>query len=79
MDATLYRAENGVMEGWDAKMRPPDGIFSFWVPTSFSTDPAVLRDFKDTDEPRTIFEIVGASGYNMAPFSPYDDEKEVLI
>ena len=78
MDATLYRAENGVMEGWDAKMRPPDGIFSFWVPTSFSTDPAVLRNFKDTDGPRTMFEIVGASGYNMAPFSAHD-EKEVLI
>ena len=67
--ATLYRAENGVMEGWDDKMRSPDGIFTFYVPTSFSTDPAVLRNFKGTDGPRTHFEIVGACGYNLAPFS----------
>ena len=31
---TLYRAERGVMTTWDAKMRAPDGIFSFYVPTS---------------------------------------------
>ena len=79
MDETLYRAENGVIEEWDAKMRAPDGIFTFYAPTSFSLDPAVLRRFKDTDGPRTVYEIVGACGYNLAPFSAVPDEQEVLI
>ncbi|MGB1602882.1 MAG: hypothetical protein ACPIOQ_59675, partial [Promethearchaeia archaeon] len=40
---TLYRAERGVMDTWDAKMHAPGGIFSFFVPTSFSTKPEAVR------------------------------------
>jgi len=74
-DVTLFRAEHGVMEGWDAKMRA--GIFSFFVPTSFSMDPAVVKDFKGVGD-RTVFLVHGASGYMLGAFSPYPEE-EILL
>jgi hypothetical protein len=73
---TLYRAERGVMRTWDAKMRE-GGIFSFYVPTSFSRDPAVVAKFKD-EGPRTVFILRGAAGIILDEISPYD-EKEVLL
>jgi len=73
---TLYRAERGVMTTWDAKMRKC-GIFSFYVPTSFSRDPSVVRQFKDTGT-RTVFRINLDSGWILDDFSRYDD-KEVLL
>jgi len=73
---TLYRAEQGVMTTWDAKMRK-GGIFSFYVPTSFSRDPSVVKRFKDTGN-RTVFKIHSASGWILDDFSRYD-EKEVLL
>ena len=73
---TLYRAEKGAMTTWDAKMRK-GGIFSFYVPTSFSRDPSVLKQFKGTGT-RTVYKINGASGWILDDFSPYD-EKEVLL
>jgi hypothetical protein len=73
---TLYRAERGVMRTWDAKMRE-GGIFSFYVPTSFSRDPAVVAKFKD-EGPRTLFILRGAAGIILDEISPYD-EKEVLL
>ena len=76
-DATLYRAECGVMETWDVKMRAPDGIFSFDAPTSFSLNPAVLKGFKG-EGPRTVYEVWGAAGYRMRKFSPFDED-EVLL
>ena len=73
---TLYRAERGVMRTWDAKMRE-GGIFSFYVPTSFSRDPAVVAKFKDEGS-RTVFILRGAAGIILDEISPYD-EKEVLL
>ena len=74
-DVTLFRAEHGVMEGWDTKMRA--GSFSFFVPTSFSKDPAVVKDFKGVGD-RTVFLVHGASGYMLGAFSPYPED-EVLL
>ena len=76
-DATLYRAENGVMEEWDGKMRA-GGTFSFFVPTSFSKSAAVVQRFKGNAGPRTVFVAHGASGWNLTELSPYDED-EVLI
>jgi hypothetical protein len=55
----------------------PGGNFSFFVPTSFSLNPAVVQRFKD-EGARTVFIIHDASGWNLAAFSPYD-EVEVLV
>lgn len=76
VDATLYRGENSVMTTWDAKM-VPGGNIMFVVPTSFSSDPAVVQNFTDQG-PRTVIIIHGASGWKLAAFSPYD-EAEVLV
>jgi len=76
VDATLYRGEYGVMTTWETKM-VPGGNFSFFVPTSFSLNPAVVQRFKD-EGARTVFIIHDASGWNLAAFSPYD-EVEVLV
>jgi len=73
---TLYRAESGVMDMWDEKMKV-GGIFSFFTPTSFSQDAAVVSNFKG-EGPRTVFEVHDASGWIMDDFNPYD-EKEVLL
>ena len=74
---TLYRAERGVMDTWDAKMRAPEGIFSFYVPTSCSTNPKVLQQFKD-EGVRTVYKLHDASGWILNDFSPYQEE-EVLL
>jgi hypothetical protein len=73
---TLYRTERGVIRTWDTKMHE-GGIFSFYVPTSFSRDPAVVAKFKD-EGPRTVFILRGAAGIILNEISPYD-EKEVLL
>ena len=77
-DATLFRAEAGVMEGWDRKMCPPSGTFSFYVPTSFSLSAAVVRQFKSESGSRTVFIVHGASGWNLSMLSPYEED-EVLL
>ena len=64
------------MDTWDAKMRAPEGIFSFYVPTSCSTDPKVLQQFKD-EGVRTVYKLHDASGWILNDFSPY--EEEVLL
>ena len=73
---TLYRAESGVMDMWDDKMKV-GGIFSFFTPTSFSQDAAVVSNFKG-EGPRTVFEVHDASGWIMDDFNLYE-EKEVLL
>jgi len=73
---TLYRAESGVMDMWDEKMKV-GGIFSFFTPTSFSQDAAVVSNFKG-EGPRTVFEVHDASGWIMDDFNLYE-EKEVLL
>ena len=78
-NGTLYRGEHGVMTTWDAKMHTPDGIFSFTVPTSFSTSTAVVAAFKGETGPRTVFIISGASGWRMSAFSQFPHEDEVLL
>ncbi len=75
--ATLYRAECGAMDTWDEKMKV-GGVFSFFTPTSFSRDAAVLVNFKGRQGPRTVFEVQGASGWIMDDFNP-NDEREVLL
>ena len=75
---TLYRAEKGVMTTWDAKMHAPDGIFSFFAPTSFSRDPAVLQNFKGDTDARTVYVIRGASGWILDALSSHPEE-EVLL
>jgi tRNA A-37 threonylcarbamoyl transferase component Bud32 len=73
---TLYRAENGVMDMWDEKMKV-GGIFSFFTPTSFTQDAAVVSNFNG-EGPRTVFEVHDASGWIMDDFNLYE-EKEVLL
>jgi len=75
-DGTLYRAETGAMKTWDSKMYP-GGSFGFYAPTSFSRDPAVLKNFKE-EEVRTVFILHGASGWILDDFSGYT-EQEVLV
>ena len=76
-DGTLYRAETGAMTTWDSKMYP-GGSFGFYAPTSFSRDPAVLKNFKDDAGVRTVFILHGASGWILDDFSGYT-EQEVLV
>ena len=76
-DGTLFRAERGVMTTWDNKMYE-GGVFSFYVPTSFSREPGVLRTFKGNTGLRTVFIVSGASGVIMDQFSKYP-EAEVLL
>jgi len=64
---TLYRAESGVMDMWDDKMKV-GGIFSFFTPTSFSQDAAVVSNFKG-EGPRTVSEVHDASGWIMDDFN----------
>ena len=66
---TLYRAVRGVMRTWYAKMRE-GGIFSFYVSTSFSRDPAVLAKFKDEGSERTVFILLCAAGVILDEISP---------
>lgn len=77
VDATLYRGEHGVRTTWEIKI-VPGGNFSFFVPTSFSLNPAVVQRFMDASAARTVYIIHGASGWNLVAFSPYE-EVEVLI
>ena len=81
IDATLYRAQNGAIENeeWSQVTRPADGILTFHLPTSFSSDPAVMVHFKDTAGERALFQVHGACGYNLEPFSAYPHEHEVLV
>lgn len=76
-DGTLYRAETGATKTWDSRMYP-GGTFGFYAPTSFSRDPAVLKNFKDDAGVRTVFILHGASGWILDDFSGYT-EKEVLV
>jgi hypothetical protein len=66
---TLYRAESGAIDMWDEKMKV-GGIFSFFTPTSFSRDAAVVSNFKG-EGPRTFFEVHDASGWIMDDFNLY--------
>jgi len=77
-NGTLYRGEHGVMSTWDSKM-VPDGFFSFFVPTSFSTSTNVVAEFKGATGPRTVFIVHEASGWIMSAFSQFPDEEEVLL
>ncbi len=76
-DGTLYCAETGAMTTWDSKMYP-GGSFGFYAATSFSRDPAVLKNFKE-EEMRTVFILHGASGWILDDFSGYPLEQEVLV
>jgi hypothetical protein len=76
-DGTLYCAETGAMTTWDSKMYP-GGSFGFCASTSFSRDPAVLKNFKE-EEMRTVFILHGASGWILDDFSGYPLEEEVLV
>ena len=74
---TLYRAEDGVRATWDAEMRAPGGIFSFYALTSCSTQPQVLRSFKG-EGARTVYILRDASGSIIKDFSDYKED-EVLL
>jgi hypothetical protein len=73
----LYRAERGVRETWG--QLSAGKTIQFIAPTSFSTDPQIIREFKDTGTNRTVYEVTDGIGYHLSSFSEFPQEREVLV
>jgi hypothetical protein len=73
----VYRAERGVRDSWDQFSAGKS--IQFIAPTSFSTNPQVISDFKDINSARTVYELTDGIGYKLSSFSEFPQESEVLL
>jgi NAD:arginine ADP-ribosyltransferase len=74
----LYRAEGGSRINWAAVMQPGN-VFSFFAPTSSSSNAGSVVQFKTSDGDRTVYVVENGAGYLLKEFSLYATDNEVLV